>query len=89
MVRSGGVSGRTQRGIRGMVGDMGEGHRFTGQEADGETGLYYYGARYYDPTMGRFVGVDPLVLGQAEKTRIDFSASLVVPSQLKLRECLQ
>src|SRR5262249_3628684 len=24
-------------------------YRFTGQEWDAETGLYYYGARYYDP----------------------------------------
>src|SRR5690606_22548444 len=27
-------------------------HLFTGQERDEETGLYYYGARYYDPTLG-------------------------------------
>jgi RHS repeat-associated protein len=34
---------------------------FTGQEFDAETGLYYYGARYYDPTIGRFLEPDPLV----------------------------
>ncbi len=25
-----------------------------GQEEDAALGLYYYGARYYDPTLGRF-----------------------------------
>jgi RHS repeat-associated protein len=32
---------------------------FTGQERDEETSLYYYGARYYDPSLGRFTSVDP------------------------------
>jgi RHS repeat-associated protein len=32
---------------------------FTGREADG-TGLYYYRARYYDPTLQRFISRDPL-----------------------------
>lgn len=32
---------------------------FTGHEQDKETGLIYAGARYYDPTLGRFLGPDP------------------------------
>ena len=32
---------------------------FTGKEKDDETGLNYYGARYYDAVTGRFVSVDP------------------------------
>ncbi|PYM91302.1 MAG: hypothetical protein DME04_19325 [Candidatus Rokuibacteriota bacterium] len=36
-------------------------HRFTGKELDPETGLYYYGGRYYDATLGRFVSADPFV----------------------------
>jgi len=36
-------------------------HQFTGQELDDETGLYYYGARYYDPAIGRFVSADSIV----------------------------
>lgn len=36
-------------------------HKFTGQELDGETGLYYYGARYYDPEIGRFISADSIV----------------------------
>ncbi len=35
-------------------------YRYTGQELDQETGLYYYGARYYDPRVSVFLGVDPL-----------------------------
>jgi RHS repeat-associated protein len=33
--------------------------QFTGRENDG-TGLYYYRARYYDPTRSRFVSQDPI-----------------------------
>jgi RHS repeat-associated protein len=33
---------------------------------DGETGLYYYRARYYDPTMGRFISEDPLGFGAGD-----------------------
>jgi len=34
--------------------------RFCGKERDDESGLYYYGARYYMPWTCRFVSVDPL-----------------------------
>ena len=33
---------------------------FNGKELDSETGLYYYGARYYDPRVSIFLNVDPL-----------------------------
>jgi RHS repeat-associated protein len=33
---------------------------FTGQRLD-TTGLYYYNARYYDPTIGRFISADTAV----------------------------
>jgi len=33
--------------------------RFTTQEFDPETGLYYYGARYLDPRISRWMSVDP------------------------------
>jgi RHS repeat-associated protein len=42
--------------------DNGTGDRFkfTGREYDSETGLYYYRARYYDPSTGRFLSQDPI-----------------------------
>ena len=35
--------------------------RFTGQEYDIETGLYFYKARYYNPALGRFIQPDSIV----------------------------
>ena len=35
-------------------------YKFNGKEMDKETGMYYYGARYYDPRISIFVSVDPL-----------------------------
>jgi len=34
--------------------------QYTARESDSETGLYYYRARYYDPTIGRFLNEDPI-----------------------------
>lgn len=31
---------------------------FAGKPQDAETGLSYFGARYYDPVVGRFMGID-------------------------------
>ncbi len=36
-------------------------YKYTDQELDPETGLYNYGARYYDPMIGRFISPDPIV----------------------------
>jgi RHS repeat-associated protein len=33
---------------------------FHGKAVDTDTGLQYFGARYYDPVLGRFMGVDPV-----------------------------
>jgi len=35
--------------------------RFTGKERDPETGLDYFGARYYGSRIGRFTTVDPVI----------------------------
>ena len=34
-------------------------YRYTGEERDEESGLYYHGARYYAPWLGRWVSTDP------------------------------
>nr|WP_233431749.1 RHS repeat-associated core domain-containing protein [Leptospira santarosai] len=36
-------------------------YKFTGQIEDKETGLYYYKARYYEPTLGRFLQADSVI----------------------------
>ncbi|MCB9771318.1 MAG: VCBS repeat-containing protein [Candidatus Omnitrophica bacterium] len=35
--------------------------QFTGKKLDDETGLIYFGARYYDPLLGRFITADTIV----------------------------
>ena len=34
---------------------------YTGQRAEGEIGLYFYNARWYDPALARFISADTLV----------------------------
>ena len=41
-------------------GNLAIDRQFTGQILD-STGLYYYNARYYDPTIGRFISPDTVV----------------------------
>jgi len=37
-------------------------YKFNAKELDSETGLYYYGARYYNPRISIWYGVDPLAV---------------------------
>ena len=53
-----GVGGRTN-GMGFIVAD-GVRQKFTQKERDNETGLDYFGARYFASTQGRFISVDPL-----------------------------
>jgi RHS repeat-associated protein len=36
-------------------------YKFNGKEMDSETGLSYYGVRYYDPKTARFINCDPII----------------------------
>ena len=42
-------------------GEVNTNYRYTGKELDQSTGLYYYGARYYDTRLGRFITPDTIV----------------------------
>jgi RHS repeat-associated protein len=48
------------------AGNAGTTHKFTAKERDGETGLDYFGARYYTGAIGRFITPDDLFHDQAE-----------------------
>ncbi len=39
---------------------------FTGQRLESTIGLYYYGARWYDPAAGRFVQADTVIPEQTQ-----------------------
>ncbi len=43
-----------------ITGTIENGHKFVGKEQDSETGLYYFGARYMEPAIGRFMSPDPV-----------------------------
>ncbi len=51
---------------------------FTGKEYDGENGLQYYGARYLDNNVGKFISVDPatLALGNAKEFKDRYGRTL-------------
>ena len=36
-------------------------YKFNAKELDQETGWYYYGARYYDPSVSQWLSIDPLL----------------------------
>ncbi|HQY57678.1 MAG: RHS repeat-associated core domain-containing protein [Nitrospira sp.] len=44
------------------TGSLDQSYGYTGRELDQESGLYYYRARYYDPSNGRFLQKDPIGL---------------------------
>jgi len=50
-------------------------YSFTTKERDGETGLIYFGARYYSPDLGRWISPDPLFLQRPEATTKEASSS--------------
>jgi len=49
-------------------------YRYTGKERDEETGLYYHGARYYAPWLGRWTAADPLGIAQPGRADLNLYA---------------
>lgn len=47
------------RSAAGSIDVSAKRYRYTGKERDDETGLYYHGARYYAPWLGRWTSCDP------------------------------
>jgi RHS repeat-associated protein len=45
-----------------MDGSYNNPYKFNAKELDEDTGLYYYGARYYNPRLSIWYGVDPLAI---------------------------
>ena len=43
-------------------------YKYTDKEEDDETNLYYYGARYYDTVLTRFLSSDPILFGNLSET---------------------
>jgi RHS repeat-associated protein len=48
-------------------------YKYVGKERDEESGLYYYGARYYAAWLARFVSVDPLQFKYPELTPFQYA----------------
>lgn len=61
--------------------------RYTGREYDTESGLYFYRARYYDSSLGRFLSEDPVGFDEGTNSyryvRND-PALLIDPSGLRI-----
>jgi RHS repeat-associated protein len=60
---AGGTAGRSS--VWGPEADT-VSHKFTGKERDSESGLDYFGARYYGSALGRMTSPDPSVLAFAD-----------------------
>lgn len=46
--------------LRSNTGTVVNNYRFSGEQLDPESGMVYLRARYYDPTIGRFISRDPV-----------------------------
>ncbi|MBI4790951.1 MAG: hypothetical protein HY782_28305, partial [Chloroflexi bacterium] len=47
--------------VRSTTGTLPTDYTFTGQKRDNEAGLHYYGARYYERTLSRFIQPDTVI----------------------------
>lgn len=68
-----------------LAGALPTDHWFTGQKYNSGNGLYHYGARYYDPEIGRFIQPDTLVPNPGDVAAFDRYA-YVLNNPLKYRD---
>ena len=59
-------------------------YKYTGKEFDKESALMYYGARYYEPVVGKFVSVDPLYAEVDALEKKTFEEFLLNPQQVNI-----
>ncbi len=52
--------GTSYQGVNKAIKAVAKRYRYTGKERDDESGLYYHGARYYAPWLGRWISCDPI-----------------------------
>jgi RHS repeat-associated protein len=57
-------------------GTVPSGYRFTGQKYESTPGLYYYGARWYDSSLGRFLSADTIVPNMGDPQAWDRYAAM-------------
>ena len=59
-------------------------YRFTGKELDEESDLYYHGARYYAPWLGRWMSCDPAFLNLNSKSAHTINPYAYVENRLNV-----
>ena len=57
--------------LRTKTGNAAQPFTFTGEQNDGELGLVFLRARYYDPQVGRFLSIDPFRGFEAESQSLN------------------
>ena len=62
-------------GRSGNSGNPDDVFKFTSKELDEPTDLYYFGARYYDPALGRWLSVDPMAEIYSSLSPYNYSAN--------------
>jgi RHS repeat-associated protein len=50
--------------------DLDNDYNFTGKETDEESSLQYFGARYMDNNIGRFISIEPVILALHDNDRL-------------------
>ncbi|MEX2392245.1 MAG: RHS repeat-associated core domain-containing protein [Dehalococcoidia bacterium] len=68
--------------VRSHIGSSPNYWQFTGEQSDADSRLQYLRARFYDQATGRFVGRDPLTIGNRYSYVMNNPVNLVDPSGL-------